>query len=157
MKRNCMKSGVAMVAMAAAALAGGAVCAAENVTAKEAEAMVKKGVAYVKANGKEKAYAEITNTKGQFVDRDLFLSVVQFDGKVLAHGANEKLVGKMLIDMKDIDGKEFLRERIEMAKSKPVLWQDYKFTHPVTKKIEPKSAYCERIDDTILCGGVFKK
>ncbi|MBI5910505.1 MAG: cache domain-containing protein [Betaproteobacteria bacterium] len=152
-----MKNGVAMVAMAAAALAGGAVWAAENVTAKEAEAMVKKGVAYVKANGKEKAYAEITNTKGQFVDRDLFLSVVQFDGKVLAHGANEKLVGKMLIDIKDIDGKEFLRERIELAKSKPVLWQDYKFSNPLTKKIEPKTAYCERVDDTILCGGVFKK
>ncbi len=157
MKCKCMKSAVAMVAMAAATLAGGAVWAAENVTAKEAQAMVKKGVAYLKANGKEKAYAEISNPKGQFVDRDLFLSVTQFDGKVVAHGANEKLVGKTLIDLKDIDGKEFLRERIELAKSNPVFSQDYKFTNPVSKKIEPKTAYCERVDETLLCGGVFKK
>jgi signal transduction histidine kinase len=157
MKRNCMKIGVAMVAMAAAALAGSASWAAENVTAKEAEAMVKKGLAFVKANGKDKGYAEITNKQGQFTDRDLYLVVYQLDGKVLAHGANEKMVGKMLIDLKDVDGKEFVRERVELGKAKNTFWQDYKFTNPVTKKVEPKSMYCERIDDAVLCGGIYKK
>ena len=32
----------------------------------EAIAMVKKGVAYIKGNGRDKGYAEITNKKGQF-------------------------------------------------------------------------------------------
>ena len=157
MNRNCMKNGVVMATIAAAALAGGAAWAAENVTPKEAEAMVKKGLAYLKANGKDKGYAEITNKSGQFIDRDLYLVVYQLDGKVLAHGANEKMVGKMLIDLKDVDGKEFVRERVEMGKAKASFWQDYKFNNPVTKKVEPKSMYCERIDDAVLCGGVYKK
>jgi cytochrome c len=157
MKRNCMKIGVAMAALAAGALVGGAAWAAEAVTAKEAEAMVKKGLAFVKANGKDKGYAEITNKNGQFVDRDLYLVVYQLDGKVLAHGANEKMVGKMLIDLKDPDGKEFVRERVEMGKAKSSFWQDYKFTNPVTRKVEPKTMYCKRIDDTVLCGGIYKK
>jgi signal transduction histidine kinase len=147
---------VVAVAAFAAMVSGSAMAAAEHATAKEAEAMVKKGVAFAKANGKDKAYAEISNKQGQFVDRDLYLVVYQLDGKVLAHGANEKMIGKVLIDLKDVDGKEFVKERVELGKSKPNFWQDYKFTNPVSKKVEPKSMYCERLDETVLCGGIYK-
>jgi signal transduction histidine kinase len=125
-------------------------------TAAEATAMVKKGVAYIKANGKEKGQAEISNKKGQFVDRDLYLVIYALDGTVRAHGANEKMIGKNLIDLKDIDGKEFVKERVELAKTKTSFWQDYKFTNPVDKKIEPKSMYCEKLDDAVVCGGIYK-
>ena len=40
-------------------------------TAAEATTMVKKGVAFIKANGKDKGHAEISNKSGQFNDRDL--------------------------------------------------------------------------------------
>jgi signal transduction histidine kinase len=130
--------------------------AAGNATQAEATAMVKKGLAYLKANGKDKAYAEITNKQGQFVDRDLYLVVYGLDGVVRAHGANEKMVGKNLIDLKDVDGKAFVKERVDLAQSKGTFWQDYKFTNPVTRKIEPKAMYCERVDDAVLCGGVYK-
>lgn len=130
--------------------------AAQAQTAAEATSMVKKGVAFIKANGKEKGFAEISNKKGQFIDRDLYLVVYGLDGVVRAHGANEKMVGKNLLDLKDIDGKEFVRERVELAKTKGTFWQDYKFTNPVSKKIEPKSMYCEKLDDAAVCGGVYK-
>ena len=130
--------------------------AAGNATQAEATAMVKKGLAYLKANGKDKAYAEIINKQGQFVDRDLYLVVYGLDGVVRAHGANEKMVGKNLIDLKDVDGKAFVKERVDLAQSKGTFWQDYKFTNPVTRKIEPKAMYCERVDDAVLCGGVYK-
>ena len=130
--------------------------ASGNATAEEATAMVKKGVAFIKANGKDKGYAEIMNRQGQFTDRDLYLVVYGMDGSCRAHGANEKMIGKNLIDLKDIDGKEFVRERVEMAKAKGTFWQDYKFTNPVTKKIEPKSMYCEKLDDAAVCGGIYK-
>lgn len=124
--------------------------------AAEATAMVKKGVAFIKANGKEKGFAEISNKAGKFIDRDLYLVVYGLDGVVHAHGANEKMIGKNLIDLKDVDGKEFVKERVEMAKSKGTFWQDYKFTNPVSKKIEPKSMYCEKLDDAAVCGGIYK-
>lgn len=125
-------------------------------TLPEATAMVKKGIAYIKANGKEKGQAEISNKGGQFVDRDLYLVVYALDGTVRAHGANEKMIGKNLIELKDIDGKEFVKERVELAKSKGAFTQDYKFTNPTTKKIEPKTMYCEKLDDAVVCGGVYK-
>ena len=159
MKYGYRKSGLKMLAVAAIAAGvatGGSAWAADHATAKEAEAMVQKGMAYIKANGKDKGYAEISNKHGQFIDRDLYLVVYQLDGKVLAHGANEKMVGKMLIGLKDVDGKEFVRERVELAKTKASFWQDYKFTNPVSKKVEPKAMYCERMDDTVVCGGIYK-
>ena len=129
----------------------------EFATKDEAQAMVKKGVAFIKKEGKEKGYAEITNKKGQFTDRDLYLVVYGLDGVVRAHGANEKMVAKNLIDLKDVDGKPFVKERVELAQSKGTFWQDYKFSNPVTKKIEPKQMYCEKLDDTVVCGGVYKQ
>ena len=59
--------------------------------------------------------------------------VYDMNGKVMAHGQNQKMIGKELIDMKDADGKEFVKERIEIAKTKGSGWQDYKFTDPLTK------------------------
>jgi len=148
----------ALVAALAASLGllGGAALAAGNATQAEATAMVKKGVAFIKANGKDKGYAEISNKQGQFTDRDLYLVVYGLDGVVRAHGANEKMIGKNLLELKDVDGKAFVKERVELAASKGTFWQDYKFTNPVSKKIEPKSAYCEKLDDTAVCGGVYK-
>lgn len=147
---------MAMALATAGVLASGAAWAAENANKKEAEAMVKKGVSFIKTSGKEKGYTEITSKQSQFTDRDLYLVVYGLDGKVLAHGANEKMVGRVLIDLKDVDGKEFVKERVELGKAKANFWQDYKFTNPLTKKVEPKTMYCERLEDTVVCGGVYK-
>ncbi|MES2935616.1 MAG: cache domain-containing protein [Pseudomonadota bacterium] len=134
----------------------GHVQAGEQATKEEAIAMVKKGVAFIKSNGKDKGYAEVTNKQGQFNVSDLYLTVYGLDGTVRAHGANEKMVGKNLIELKDVDGKAFVKERVEMAKQKDSFWQDYKFTNPTTKKIEPKSMYCEKLEDFVVCGGIYK-
>jgi cytochrome c len=127
-------------------------------TAAEATAMVKKGVATIKANGKDqsKLYGEVTGKDAKWVDRDLYLVVYSMDGTVKAHGANAKMVGNNMMDMLDIDGKPYIKERIELAKSKGSFWQDYKFTNPTTKKIEPKSMYCEKVDDLVACAGIYK-
>ncbi len=140
----------------ALALAGGAAAKGEHATKDEAVAMVKKGVAFIKSNGTAKGYAEITSKTSQFTDRDLYLVVYGLDGTVHAHGANEKQVGRNLIDLKDIDGKPFVKERVELGRSKGTFWQDYKFTNPVSKKVEPKQMYCERLEETVVCGGVYK-
>jgi signal transduction histidine kinase len=121
----------------------------------DAEAMVRKAVAHIKGAGDAKAYADFTGKAAQFVDRDLYIVVYKLDGTVLAHGSNPKMVGKNLIELKDIDGKAFVKERMDMAKAKPSFWQDYKFTNPETKKIEPKQMYCEKLSDTVVCGGIY--
>ena len=147
----------------ACAVASALLLAAAPASAKEgnadkddAVAAVKKGVAFIKSNGRDKGYAEISNKQGAFNDRDLYLVVYALDGTVRAHGANEKMVGKNLIELKDVDGKAFVKERVDLAQSKGVFWHDYKFTNPVTRKIEPKAMYCEKLEDAVVCGGIYR-
>ncbi|MYM41818.1 histidine kinase [Pseudoduganella sp. CY13W] len=124
-------------------------------TRADAEAMVKKAVAHIKKEGDAKAYADFTGKSPQFILHDLYIVVYRLDGTVLAHGSNTKMVGKNLIELKDIDGKAFVKERVELGKSKGSFWQDYKFTNPENKKIEPKQMYCEKLNDTVVCGGIY--
>jgi signal transduction histidine kinase len=125
-------------------------------TADEAKALVNKAVAYVKAEGKENAFAEFTNQKGKFVDRDLYIFAVDFNGVTLAHGGNAKLVGKELSGLKDADGNYFIKKFIELAKTKGSGWVDYKWVNPVTKKIESKATYVQKVDNFFLGCGVYK-
>ena len=144
-------------AAAAALLAGATVATAgEFGTKDEAVALVKKAVVFIKDQGVDKAYPEISNKSGSFVDRDLYVVVYGLDGKVLAHGANGKLIGKDMLDAQDVDGKYFVKERVEMARAQPTFWQDYKFANPVSKKVEPKQMYCERVAETAVCAGIYK-
>lgn len=137
-------------------MAHGSASAADQGTAAEAEAMVKKAVAYIKANGNDKAYEEITNGK-TFKDRDLYVFAYDFTGKNLAHGANPKLVGKDLSGLKDPDGKLIIPPLVEIAKSKGKGWSEsFKFRNPSTEKMEPKVVYVERVGDILLGCGIYK-
>jgi cytochrome c len=138
-----------------AALGGGAL-AADAATKDDAVAMVKKAVPAIKSEGANKAYAEIDDPSGPFVDRDLYIAVYGLDGMVLAHGADKARIGTNQLNDKDPDGKEFVKERVELAKTQPSFWQTYKFMNPVTKTVQPKQMYCERVEQTVVCGGIYQ-
>ncbi|CAN5134083.1 hypothetical protein BH11PSE9_BH11PSE9_02450 [soil metagenome] len=134
----------------------GSAHAAEQGTAAEAEAMVKKAVTYIKANGPDKSYEEFTTGKS-FKDRDLYIVVYDLNGKNLAQGANPKLVGKDLIGLKDPDGKPIIKMFVDLAKDKGKGWvEGYKFMNPVTQKMEGKAMYLERVGDTLVGCGIYK-
>ena len=72
---------------------------------------------------------------------------------MLALGADAKRIGTNQLADTDPDGK-VVKERVELAATHPSFWQTYKFMNPVTHKAEPKDMYCERLDQTVVCGGV---
>jgi signal transduction histidine kinase len=125
--------------------------------ATDAVAMVKKAVSYIKEHGKDKALAEFNNPSGEFKKGDLYIFVSNTQGKMLAHGVNAKLVDKNLMDLKDSDGKPFVKEYTELANTKGSGWTDYKWVNPGTKVIELKSTYVQKVDDLIVGCGIYKK
>lgn len=148
--------GLIVAATVAALSCGSALAADARGTPDEAMAMTKRAVAAIKAEGAQKIYPEITAKDPKWAERDLYVIVYDLTGKVLAHGANTKLVGKDLIDNQDTDGKYYVRERVELGKKGRPFWQDYKFTDPISRKIEPKSTYCEPLSETVVCVGIYK-
>jgi len=108
------------------------------------------------ANGKDKAFAAFNNTKGKFVHSDLYIYVIDLNGDVLSHGADAKLIGEHLIDLKDASGEKFIKAIIDDAKVKNKGTMDYKWTNPQTKKIERKSTFFEKVGDVIIICGYYR-
>lgn len=143
------------VASLVGVLAADPAAAADFATKDEAVAMVKRAVVFIKEQGEADAYAEFSKKGGRFHDRDLYITVLGLDGRVLAHGQRDDLIGQGLIDARDPDGKLFIKERSDLSLKHASFWQNYKFMNPATKKVESKDMYCERLDQTNVCGGVY--
>lgn len=133
-----------------------AFAAAEHGTPEEAKDMVKKAVLFAKSNNKDVFLKEISNPKGKFVDRDLYISVYDENGVVLAHGVNPKLIGKDVSNLNDVDGKFFMKDILAQAKANGKGVVDYKWPHPETKQYQAKSAYFEMVNGMIVSCGYYK-
>ncbi len=123
-----------------------------------AVALVKKAVAFYKANGAEKLIEEASNPKGQFVDGAFYVFVMDKDAFMLAHPMNASLIGTPNIQLQDANGKFFCKEMVAVTKSAAGAgWVDYMFKNPKTNEIAPKSSYVERADDFIVGCGVYRR
>ena len=148
---------ILLVPLVALALASGAV--AQRAKPEDAVALVKKGVEYVKRHGKVKAFIAFNDTNGPFVQGELYLFAysINGDGIVLAHGQNRFMVGQNLIDMRDLDGVYINREFLKIANlPEGKGWLTYRWPNSVTKVVETKSSYLERVDDIWIACGIYK-
>ena len=100
-------------ALIAAVFHGVVFAAGEHAGKDDAVAFVKKAAAYLKQNGKDKALEEFNNPKGQFIDGELYVVVLDMNGVLLADGTKPRLVGKSLADIKDVNGKLW-RARVQV-------------------------------------------
>lgn len=124
---------------------------------EEAKAWVQKALAFYKKAGKAIAMAEFTNPKGPFIEEDMYVFVLNLKGTMLAHGVNEKYIGQDFIEVKDSDGRSFIREIVEVGNTKGSGFVDYKWYNPVTKEDLVKHVYFEKVDDVLICSGVYKE
>lgn len=124
---------------------------------EDAVAMVKKAAAFYKEYGLEKALAEFNNQKGQFVKDELYLFVYDEKGLNLAHGQNPKMVGKNLLEMCDANGLYMIKKAIALGNSKTGSgWQTYEWPNSLTKTVETKQSYTEKVGDIYISCGVYK-
>lgn len=152
-----MKRSVAVVVVAVLVFFG-TVLMAQAATQEDAKTMVEKAVAFWKATGKDKAIAEFNNPKGQFVKGDMYIHAQDFNGIMLANGGNQKLVGQNHMEVKDSTGKPFVKDQIQVAKTKGSGWVTYMWTNPATKKLQQKTAFVQRVEgENIFIGcGIWK-
>lgn len=134
------------------------VLSAQAITPAETTALVKEAITFAKASGKDAAFKEITKIGGRFHKHggELYVFVYDMDGKVVAHGQGASKVGVNQVNAKDPEGREYIKERIALAKSKGKGWHDYIYLNPVTQKREPKTSYIEVYENLIFGAGIYK-
>jgi cytochrome c len=145
-----------VLALATLCLAGAAF-ADDRGTKEEAKALADSAFEHVKKVGPEKAYKDFTTDKATWNKKDLYVMVYDNKSVALAHGGNEKLVGKDMSGVKDSNGVPVVSGLVGVA-SKGGGWLDYDWPDPITKKVMGKSTYARKLPsgDGFIGVGVYR-
>lgn len=109
-------------------------------TPQKAVDLVKNGYEFMKKQGLSAAIAEFSDRRvDTYRFGDLYLVVYDLKGIVVAHGGNSDNIGINFIDVKDEDGKYYVREILEKA-NRGGGWVDFKLKNAF------QSAYVEKVD-----------
>jgi cytochrome c len=133
-----------------------AVATAGTPSKDEVTARVKSAIAFYKANGREKAIAELNNKEGQFASGEDYVDVHDLNGVCVAHPVTPALVGVNRLEQADPSGKLVYKDMVAASKAKPSGWIEYMRKNPVDGKIEKKIAYWELYDGLIFKAGTYE-
>jgi len=122
----------------------------------EAKDLLQRANDFITIHGKEEAFKEFNNRKGEFFLKDLYIFVIDMEGVVLVHSFEPQLVNNNQLHLKDVQGKFFIKEFIEQMRSRTTAWVEYKWHNYDNNRIESKLTYLMKIDDTCFMGcGVY--
>ncbi len=142
---------------AAVAIALSAAFGARAETLEEAKALQDAAITEIKAKGLDAAVKDF-NAGGKWRKGSLYIVVANFNGDMLAHSANEKIVGKNMLEAKDAGGKPFVKDAIAGVKTSGGTQFDMRWANPVTKQIADATFLARRLpgQDAYIGTVVFK-
>lgn len=115
-------------------------------TVGDAGKLVDAALAEIKSKGVDGAIREFnSNAGGRWSQGGLYVVVVRFDGQMLAHSANDKIVGKNMLEAKDAAGKSFVKENIASIKASGNASVDLRWANPETKRIADAVMVSKRV------------
>ena len=121
---------------------------------EEAKTLLNEAISFYKANGKDKAFAEINNPDGKLRRGELYIFVYDSNGRVAAHGADLNRIGVDVMSLQDENGKFYGREIMQIGESGGSV--DYVWTNPLTGTVQPKTSYIILIDGFRFACGIYK-
>lgn len=141
--------------------------AIEKSTETEAIALLQQAQDYLKKNGLEKSLIEFNRLDSPFntystINKkgDLYLFSTDSKGFQSVHGKNPKIRGKIMLDMRDIDGVFLIQNFVKICfhSKQGKGWTTYRWPNPITKEVEAKRAYVEKVPALDLClgTGIYK-
>ena len=138
------------------ALAAGAVWA-ETAPPDEARSLLDGALAEIRTQGLEKAIKDF-NAGGRWKQERAYLVAVQLDGKVLANSANGKLPGHNMLGAKDANGRLFIQQAIQVARTSGSGQVDLRWGHPATRRLSDATMFVRRVpgQDVYVGSLVFK-
>ena len=123
-------------------------------SADEARDLVDRAVDLIRERGLQGAAAVFRNTKGGFLDRDLYIFVTDRDARYHVHGAKPAMEGKLVHEVPGIDGDRFARESWQATTGNH--WVEYNIVNQQTGKVQHKASYVVAISDKLLVGcGIY--
>lgn len=130
---------------------------AEQATPKEVVQKVQEAAKLVAEKG-EAAFQTINDKNGPFMWKDTYCFVFDMSGTIVAHPEKPGLIGKNLMNTKDVKGKIFAAEFVSIAKSPEGKgWSDYYWPKPGEKEPSLKVSYIMKVPgkDYFVGAGIY--
>ncbi len=124
--------------------------------ADEARALVERALTHLAKAGRHQAAADFRRGDTGFVDRDLYLFIIDRQGRYLVHGSKPTAEGSRVHEVPGMDGDTFVREAWAAAEAGGG-WVEYTILNPETGQVQPKSSWIRLVDQASLIGcGVYR-
>ena len=125
-------------------------------TADEAIALVHRALEAARQCDVEAAIAAINDPAQAFRDRDMYVFVIDREGRHFAQAADPKRIGTYVRDFKGVDGVALMRDILVVIDGGGG-WVDYELNNPVTQKHDPKTTYFRPLGQDLIVGcGVYR-
>jgi len=151
------KFAIFALAVVFAFVTAGNVFADEEALKKECVEKCEAALKLIKEKGLDAAKAEISKKDGPFVSANTYVYLQKMDGTMDAHPMKADLIGKNMIAIKDVNGKEFIKEFVKVAKEAGSGWVEYMWPKPGEEKPSPKNSYVLKVDDNTFVGAGYYK
>lgn len=110
--------------------------------------VVDKIIDMAKEKGLDSTLKVVNTISGPFRRGPLYGLVISFDGKMLAHPVNKEQFHIDQFTLKDINGKYFAKEMVELTKNQGSGWVEYLWLRHGEKEPTLKKTYVKRIPNT---------
>jgi signal transduction histidine kinase len=130
-----------------------AVC--ESASLEEAKAMAERAAALLERQGPDRTLTTFMDPAGDFIDRDLYVFVIDLRGTVWVNGGFPGTVGTNALGTRDSRGRLFVQEMMRIALEAGHGWVEYEWLNPCTGKVNPKASYVIRVGPFIVGVGAY--
>jgi len=120
-------------------------------TADVARELTEHALAHVRKVGYERASEDFYKQNGPFIDRDLYIFVLDRQGVYRVMGANRAKTGSRVQDAPGIDAEQFMHDVWEQADSGGG-WLEYNIVNPLTGEVRGKSSFVLPLSADLLIG-----
>jgi methyl-accepting chemotaxis protein len=125
-------------------------------SADEAQALVQRALGLVQQQGLSAACAQFHQAGSGFVDRDLYIFIVDRQGRYHTHAAKPAMEGKRVHEVPGIDGDRFTRDAWAAVDGNH--WVEYDIVNPDSGTVQPKASYVVALNKDLLIGcGIYRQ
>ena len=125
-------------------------------SADEARDLVERALACMHEQGYDTACRLMRDRANGFVDRDLYVFVVDREGRYLLHAARPEKEGSRVHDVPGVDGERFVADAWERTE-RGGGWIEYDILNAETGAVQPKASYMRRFNEQRVVGcGVYR-
>ncbi len=124
---------------------------------EEARAIALKAVDLIVEKGLEVAAAEF-NRDSEFKHGEIYVNVIDFAGIWRVYPPRPAGVGVSVINVKDPDGRDIVRDILSVARNSGEGWVEYRWLNPSSNRIEPKVTFVKRVpgQELVAYVGVYR-